>query len=333
MVGYTEDELRTFRWAVDLTHEDDLALTDHVVVDFLEGRRQSYQIEKRYRRKGGEIIWLSVNASRVPGTDAVPGFYQAMVVDITDRKRAEDALQRAQAELARVSRVTTMGEFAASIAHEINQPLAAIVASGNACQRWLESGPNVNRAKESLNRIVSDANRASEVIKRIRALTRNRAAEHVHVDMNDVIDEVLTFTQNELQARRVTVRKELQADAPAVMGDRVQLQQVLLNLLMNAIEAMAPITDRRRELVITSLPDDQSNVVVTVQDSGTGLDPNDAERIFNAFFTTKADGMGMGLSISTSIIEAHGGRLWASPAVPHGTAFHFSVPAASGGPS
>ena len=259
--------------------------------------------------------------------------YIGILADVTDRRRGEEALRRAQAELARVSRVTTIGEFGASIAHEINQPLAAIVASGNACRNWLANGPNLGRAKESLDRIISDANRAGEIIRRVRALTRNRAPEQVPLMVNDIVDDVLTFAQGELDARKIAVRKEYLAAGLAIMGDKVQLQQVLLNLVMNGIEAMAPITDRRREVLIRSQRDDDGNLVVTVQDNGTGLDPIDAQRIFDAFYTTKPDGMGMGLSISMSIVEAHGGRLWVSPAIPHGTAFHFCLPAASRRPS
>jgi len=259
--------------------------------------------------------------------------YIGILADVTDRRRAEQALRRAQAELARVARVTTVGELGASIAHEINQPLAAIVASGNACRRWLANGRDLTRAKESLDRIISDAHRAGEVIKRVRALTRNKAPEHVRLLVNDIVDDVLTFTQSELHARQILVRKEFCADAPAIMGDKVQLQQVLLNLVMNGIEAMAPVTDRRRELVIRCRPNDDGNLVVDVQDTGIGLDPNDAQRIFDPFYTTKPEGMGMGLSISMSIVEAHGGRLWASPATPYGTVFHFTVPAGSGSPT
>jgi C4-dicarboxylate-specific signal transduction histidine kinase len=224
--------------------------------------------------------------------------------------------------------VTTIGELGASIAHEINQPLAAIAASGNACQRWLDNGQNLARAKESLNRIISDANRASDVIKRIRALTNRKPPEHLELGINEVVDEVLTFARNELQAKGILIRRELRSDLPSVMGDRVQLQQVILNLVMNGIDAMADVTDRRRILSVQSQLDERGSVLVTVQDSGVGLDPQHAKLIFGAFFTTKPDGMGMGLAISTSIIEAHGGRLWVSAGEYPGTAFHFTLPAA-----
>jgi PAS domain S-box-containing protein len=327
MLGYTEAELQALGWDAP-THEDDEILTDACVADLIEGREQAFRAEKRYRRKDGEFIWANVSASYVPATEASRAVFASIVVDITGRKRAEETLRQSQAELARVARVTTIGELGASIAHEINQPLAAIAASGNACQRWLENGQNLARAKESLNRIISDANRASDVIKRIRSLTNRKPPEHLELGINEVVDEVLTFARNELQAKGILIRRELRSDLPSVMGDRVQLQQVILNLVMNGIDAMADVTDRRRILSVKSQLDERGSVLVTVQDSGAGLDPQHAELVFSAFFTTKPDGMGMGLAISTSIVEAHGGRLWVSAGEHPGTAFHFTLPAA-----
>ena len=326
MLGYTEAELQALGWDAP-THEDDEILTDAWVADLIEGREQAFRAEKRYRRKDGEFIWANVSASYVPATEASRAVFASIVVDITGRKRAEETLRQSQAELARVARVTTIGELGASIAHEINQPLAAIAASGNACQRWLENGQNLARAKESLNRIISDANRASDVIKRIRSLTNRKPPEHLELGINEVVNEVLTFARNELQAKGILIRRELRSDLPSVMGDRVQLQQVILNLVMNGIDAMADVTDRRRILSVKSQLDERGSVLVTVQDSGAGLDPQHAELVFSAFFTTKPDGMGMGLAISTSIVEAHGGRLWVSAGEHPGTAFHFTLPA------
>jgi signal transduction histidine kinase len=225
-----------------------------------------------------------------------------------------------------------MGELTASIAHEVNQPLAAIVASGNACRRWLAGNePNLDRARDSVDRIIRDAHRASEIISRIRSMTRKAPPAQLPVDINDVIADVLSFAQGELFARGISVRPRLLEDLPSIIGDRVQLQQVVLNLVMNAVEAMAPITDRERVLAITSQrAHDDGAPTVTVEDSGPGLDAVNEDRIFDAFFTTKPDGMGMGLSISTSIVEAHGGRLWASPNLPYGTAFHFTLPIGGG---
>jgi len=223
-----------------------------------------------------------------------------------------------------------MGELATSIAHEINQPLAAIVASGNACRRWLE-GHNMPRAKESLKRVIADANRACKVIERVRSLTSNLTPERLELDINAIVREVLAITRGELQARQVSLEVELNDDVPAVVGDKVQLQQVVLNLVMNGVDAMAAVTDRPRVLTIKSQGRGDSGALVTVQDCGAGLDPATAERIFQPFFTTKPGGMGMGLSISASIMEGHGGRLWACPAHPCGTAFHFSLPGARSG--
>jgi len=333
MLGYSEAELPQLSWA-DLTHDDDSTLTDDWVTNLEQGRQQAYEVEKRYRRKDGKFIWCNVNASYIPATEGSPGFFATIIVDIDDRKQAETALRRAQAELARVSRATTVGAFAASIAHEINQPLAAMVASSAACQRWLGNNPvDVSRAKESASRMVVEANRASEVIKRIRSLMSNKEPARIELAINEVIREVLVLLRSELQSKQVSLRMQLLGDLPMVVGDRVQLEQVIVNLVMNAVEAMTTVSDRARLLVVRSRLAEPRAVSVAVEDSGTGLEPESEKRIFDAFFTTKADGMGMGLSISSSIIEAHGGRLWASRAKPHGTIFEFTLPVADGGPA
>jgi C4-dicarboxylate-specific signal transduction histidine kinase len=272
-------------------------------------------------------VWADATFFHVPATEGSPAFVTAIVMDITERKRAEEALLRTQSELARAARVMTMGELTASIAHEVNQPLAAIVASGNACRRWLDTcPPNLERARESLGRIVADANRASEVITRIRALTRNALPEQAPVSINDVVRDVLLLIRRELDARQIEVRTELAQDLYTALGDKVQLQQVVLNLTMNAVEALASVTDRRPVLTVRTQVKTTGELVVTVHDNGPGLGFADRDRMFDAFFTTKPDGMGMGLSISRSIVEAHGGRLSASPAAPVGTEFHFTLP-------
>ena len=327
MVGYTEDELHRIQW-IDLTHEDDRPGTEILVKGLLAGTLQAYNIEKRYRRKDGETIWVNVYNSHVPPTETTPAFFPAIVVDITDRINAQTALQRAQTELARAMRVTMMGELATSIAHEVNQPLAAIVGSCGACRRWLD-GRDWIRAKESLETVSKAADRAGEVIKRVRSLTSNATPEYLDVDVNVAVQEVLAVLRAELRIRNTTLHLQLDNNIPHVKGDKVQLQQVVLNLVMNAIEAMTTMKDRRRVLAIKSAVED-GDVRVTVQDSGPGLDAATTERIFDPFFTTKPDGMGMGLSISKSIVENHGGRLWAAP-VSGGTAFHFNVPTARRG--
>jgi PAS domain S-box-containing protein len=329
MIGYSLEELRGLTLA-ELTHPDDRDATERGLDAVWERRQDSYHIEKRMIRKDGGVIWLNITAAPVPATESDPEFLPAIAVDITDQKRAEEALRVSRAELARVSRLTTMGELTASIAHEINQPLAAIVASGNACRRWLAGEQaNLARARDSVDRIIKDAHRASEIITRIRSMTRKAPPAQLPVDINDVIAHVLGFTRGELLARDISVRLALLEGLRNTIGDRVQLQQVMLNLVMNAVEAMSSVTDRERVLAITSQRADDGSPIVTVEDSGLGLDAANAERVFDAFFTTKPGGMGMGLSISNSIVEAHGGRLWASPNPPHGTAFHFKLPPAS----
>jgi PAS domain S-box-containing protein len=330
MLGYNEEELRGLTLA-DVTHPDDRDATDRGLTAVWEGRQESYHIEKRMIRKDGGVISVNTTGAPVPATESDPAFLPAIVVNVTEQKRAEEALRVSRAELARVSRLTTMGELTASIAHEVNQPLAAIVASGNACRRWLASDRlNLDRARDSIDRIIRDSHRASEIITRIRSMTRKAPPPQLPVDLNDVIADTLSFARGELLAKGISVRSARLEGLPSITGDSVQLQQVVLNLVMNAVEAMASVTDRERILAVTSQRADDGSPIVTVEDSGLGLDAANAERIFDAFFTTKPGGMGMGLSISTSIIEAHGGRLWASPNLPHGTAFHLKLPAASG---
>lgn len=247
--------------------------------------------------------------------------------DITERKRAEEALNKAQAELAHVTRVMTMGELAASIAHEINQPLAAVVTNGSACMRWLtRSQPDLEEARDAVQRIIRDGKRASDIIARIRALLKRTATNMLPLDINEVLRETVALAQNEAGRRRVSLRTDFAANLPLVLGDRVQLQQVILNLVMNGIEAMSSVGDESRQLLIKTQRNDPDQVLTSVTDSGIGLDPKHAEHLFEAFFTTKTEGMGMGLSISRSIIEAHGGRLWATPNAESGATFQFTVP-------
>ncbi len=244
---------------------------------------------------------------------------------IEDQRRAEETLRRSQAELAHVTRVMTMGELAASIAHEINQPLSAIVNNGSACLRWLAGdSPNLDEAREAAQRIVRDGNRAGDVITRIRSFLRKTDTEKGRLDMNQIIQEVLILSRDEAVRRGVALRLELAEAVPPVFGDRIQLQQVILNLVMNGIEAMASVTGRPREVLISSCRHESDKVLVAVQDSGVGIGEQSLDKIFDAFYTTKPQGMGMGLAISRSIIEDHGGRLWAE-ANGSGATFQFTL--------
>ena len=242
-----------------------------------------------------------------------------------ERKRAEEALRETQAELARVARLTTMGELTVSIAHEINQPLGAVVNNASAGLRWL-AAQNLEEARRSLAMVLADGHRAAEIIGRIRALAQNAPPRKDSFDLNDTIRDVIALARKELQAHHVFLQAELAGDLPLVHGDRIQLQQVLLNLMINAIEAMSSAGDGQFELVVRSARDAANGVLVAVSDSGPGFDAKGLDRLFEAFYTTKTEGLGLGLAISRRIIEAHGGRLWASANTPRGAVFQFTVP-------
>lgn len=247
--------------------------------------------------------------------------------DLTEHMRASEALHQAQAELAHVTRVTTLGELTASIAHEVNQPLAAIVGDANACLNWLAApSPDLHVVREALGAMVEDSHRAANVMQRIRQLASKTGPQKASVDINDVIRDVVPLVRTEVLSHEVSLGLELATALRPVLGDRVQLQQVIINLVMNGIDAMASVGERPRELVIRSRPLDGEEVLVAVQDVGVGIDPDSVEQLFRAFFTTKPAGMGMGLSISRSIIEGHGGRLWATSNPDHGATFHFVLP-------
>jgi signal transduction histidine kinase len=222
----------------------------------------------------------------------------------------------------------TLGELTASIAHEVNQPLAGIVVNGGACLRWLERRPpELEEARAALRSMISDGMRASEVIQRLRALSKKTELQKARVDLNGVIDDVVRLMRRELLEQLISLRLELAPALPPVLGDRVQLQQVILNLVMNGMEAMTNVADRPRELVIRSRRHEAAEVLIEIEDAGDGIDPKYLDHLFSAFFTTKPDGMGMGLSISRSIIEAHGGRIWTTDNAKVGATFHFIVPA------
>jgi C4-dicarboxylate-specific signal transduction histidine kinase len=250
--------------------------------------------------------------------------------DITERKRAEEALHQAQVELARVTRVTTLGELAASIAHEINQPLAAIVADANACLNWLDADhPRLGQIREALGAIVSDGNRAADVLIRIRTLLARSVVAREPCQLDRIVADVLPLVRPELRHQGIALQMSLAADLPPVLGDRIQLQQVLINLLVNGAEAMRDVPAEQRRLVVRAAcetVDHRPGAVVTVEDRGVGLGGLEPDRLFDAFYTTKPGGLGMGLSISRSIVEGHGGRLWATANPDHGSTFHLALP-------
>ena len=248
-----------------------------------------------------------------------------------ERQRAEEALRQTQAELAHMARVATLGELTASIAHEINQPLGAMVNSANACVRRL-AAQNLERAQQSALRVVADGQRASETITRIRALAQKAPPHKDWLDLNDTIRDALALARSEVHRHRVMVETHLAKEVPRILGDRIQLQQVLLNLVMNAIEALSGVSAGPRTLWVSSEYGAAPEVVIAVRDSGPGLEPEGRERLFEAFYTTKPQGLGLGLAISRRIIEAHGGRLWASAHNDHGATFQFTLPTAEGNP-
>jgi PAS domain S-box-containing protein len=330
MLNYSREDLVAGRlnWR-ELTPPEWRDVTERGVVELTAtGILQPYEKEY-FRNDRSRVPVLVGSAVFEEGQDEGVSF----VLDLSQQKRAEDALTlsqanlaEAQAELAHVTRVTALGELAASIAHEISQPVGAIVTNADASLRWLSGvSPDLDEARESIRRITRDGKRAGNVISRLRSLFKKTGAAKDRLDLNEVIEEVVILTQSEARRNKVVLRKELAADLPPAWGDRVQLQQVLFNLILNAIEAMASVDDRERVLLVTTQRDEASQVRVTVQDSGIGFDAQNAERIFNAFHTTKASGMGMGLSISRSIVESHGGRLWATLNDGPGATFQFTI--------
>jgi C4-dicarboxylate-specific signal transduction histidine kinase len=253
---------------------------------------------------------------------------EQLLAEIAERRRAEDAFAEAQAELARVTRMSTLGALAASISHEVNQPLAAAVANADACMMWLSlDPPNLEEARAAVDAVAREGTRASDVVRGIRGMFARTPQEKITLDVNELIREVGAFMQNQARRNDASLQTDLASDLPAVTGDRVQLQQVVVNLVQNGIEAMIGVTDRPRTIVIRSQAVDTGGVLVAVQDSGIGIDPKNDRRIFDSFFTSKARGMGMGLSISRSIIENHGGKLWAVNNKGYGATLQFTIPA------
>jgi PAS domain S-box-containing protein len=332
MLGYSREELISGRigWT-DLTPAE-WARADQDALAEVSATGSSRSYEKEYFRKDGSRVPILIAGALF---EWKPDEGVAFVIDMTDRKRAEEKLRAseqrllgAQMELAHVNRVSTIGQLVASIAHEVSQPLAAVIANAQACLRWLDrETPDLDAARRSVEWVIDDSNRASDVIQRVRALAKKTSVEKAPLDINNVVREVIALVQRELIGHQVSLQTELAPALPMTLGDRVQLQQVIINLVMNGIEAMQPVTDRPRELVIRSRHDEPQEVLVSVTDCGGGISAENTDRLFNAFFTTKSSGMGMGLSICRSIVEAHGGRLWATANLPHGATFQFALPA------
>jgi len=293
-------------------------------------QRVDSEVEFRIVLPDGAVKWVHGIGHPVLNANGELVEVIGTTVDITERKHAEEErvrLHQLETDLEHINRVSIMGELTASIAHEVNQPLSGVVSNGSACLRWLAGDtPNIEEARETARRIVRDGRRAAEIIGRIRALTKRTAMPRGKLDLNETIREILPLVGDEAKKKSVMIRTCFGNDVFPVLGDRVQLQQVVLNLVMNGIEAMNTIADRARELLITSRNTDPDQVEVTVEDSGTGLDPDASARIFDAFYTTKPAGMGMGLSICRSILQAHHGRLWATANQGPGTTFHFTLP-------
>jgi PAS domain S-box-containing protein len=331
MVGYDREDL-----ALGLLHRTSLTPPEwhdrnaRTVTELkMTGRVQPF--EKEYFRKDGSRVPVLIGAASFEecGSQGV-----AFVLDLTDRKRAERAYTQVQIELAHANRVATMGQLTASIAHEINQPIGAAITYANAALNWLSSQPpNLEEAQRALSTIVEAGILAGDVIDRIRALVKKAPPRNDKVDINDAVLEIVELTRREMAKNGISLQMQLAESLPAVQGDRVQLQQVMLNLVINAIEAMSGMSEGPRELLINTRKTESDEVLLVVRDSGPGLTPESADRLFESFYTTKPGGLGMGLSICHSIIEAHGGRLWASANLPRGAIFHFTVPAHRGSAS
>jgi PAS domain S-box-containing protein len=327
MLGYTAEEFRNGS-LLKITPEEDHTTMRSRIAKLVSGEVHEYHLQRRYQHRNGSVVWANTSVSVIPATRRTPRMLVLVAEDITERKVAAEALVRAQNELARVARASTLGELAASIAHEVNQPLAAVVANGQASLRWLDARPpNLAEVQTAVQRIVRDGNRAGQVIARIRSFLRRQELLPAPAQVEEAIVEVIELVGAEARAQGVSLQRTQVAKLPAVLADRVQLQQVLLNLVMNALEAMGACAEGPRVIQLSARrADTEQAVQLEVRDTGPGIAPLDRDRIFDAFHTTKPDGMGMGLAISRSIVESHGGRLWATPNDDRGETFHFTLP-------
>jgi PAS domain S-box-containing protein len=324
MLGYTDEELRQLT-PLDITAEQERGNADSRLAALREGRIDHYVVEKQYRRKDGSVIWGQASVART--SQSGPEMFIGTMIDITESRRAQDNLFATQSELARVAQLTTIGQMAASIAHEIKQPLTSIMMGCSAGQRWLaKKPPDLKEVRACFDLIADNGDRANQVIDDIRAMFQKGRQEKEFVDINQLIRETLELVRGKAQKTRM--RSDLAEDLPPVFARRIQLQQVMFNLFSNAIEAMDAVADDNRLLLVSSAFRASRDVLVAVTDSGPGLAPENINRIFDPFFTTKTQGMGMGLSICRSIVEAHDGRLAARSGTERGAVFEMTLPAA-----
>jgi PAS domain S-box-containing protein len=326
IMGFDETVKPTIGLLLQRVHPEDRKLVQQQLDRAARGE-QDYDYEYRLLMPDGDIKHIHVRAHRQV-YEAGGGELVGALMDVTATRKAQEALQIAQTALAHVTRVSTLGEMSASIAHEVNQPLAAIVTNAESSLRWLSrQPPDIEEAVVGIRQIVKDAHRASEVIRRIREFSKKVGPEMIRLDINEVVEEAVTLLQYEALRHGVAMQLELDSSLLPVRGDRVQLQQVIINLAVNGMQAMTTVRDRDRVLIMRTQPHQSDRVLVTIEDVGVGIKPENADRLFSAFYTTKPDGLGMGLSICRSIIEAHGGRVWASPRVGPGMTFQFTISA------
>jgi PAS domain S-box-containing protein len=325
MVGYSDEELRLLT-PLDISVPGEREINATFFSEMREGKRQHYEMIKQLQCKNGKLIWVHLYVFAITDRKSGTQLPFGIVFDITERKQVQDALQKTRTELARVARMNQMVAMTGSIAHEINQPISAILASASAGLRWLgRTTPDVKETRAVLQAIVREAQRTDKIINGIRTIFKAGATAHVSADLNELIREVLAVAQAEHWNSQIEVYTDLNENLPPVSADRVQLQQVILNLITNAIDAMETILDRRR-LRLTSELNGDDGILVMIEDSGIGFASGDIDRIFDTFFTTKSHGMGMGLAICRTIVEAHGGRLSASPGCPHGAVIRIVLP-------
>jgi PAS domain S-box-containing protein len=323
--GYDRTTKPSLELVIQRTHPTDIARVRQLI-DRASRDGRDWELEHQLLMPDGSIKSVHVVARAVRDELGSVEFVGA-IMDVSAAKRAELELRHAQAELAHISRVTALGELTASIAHEVNQPITGVVTGAEAALRWLGAKPpNLDEVRKVLGQIVKDGMRAGDVIYRIRALIKKAPPRMARVDVNEAVLDVITLTRSELLRHGVSLQTELATGLPLIKGDRVQLQQVILNLTLNAVEAMSGVDERAREMRIGTGREASNGVLVSVRDLGPGLDPRNVDRLFEAFYTTKPDGLGMGLAICRSIIEAHGGRLWATANEPRGAVFQFTLP-------